>query len=346
MKFSDRTLTRYALSCVAAAMLAGCGGSQPPIGAPGATPQTSSFATHADRGKSWMLPEAKSEDLLYVSTLVGAKVYSYPRGKRIGRPLKAAANAPECVDKAGDLFVGNRDRGLTEYKHGGDKPMKTFSQSGYGSGGCGSDTTTGNLAVPFGTFDGSEAVGFVAVYQNASGNPAIYNLNGMAPNYCGYDNKGDLFCDGVTAYGDQFLFAELPKGGNALESIALNQSIGFGGLVQWDGRYITVVDVNVNKVYGFIISSSSGTLRRTVTLQLPSSKFFDYCPTVFGKTVIEPNIAKINDRPIGVVNYFHYPAGGTPFKTLKVGDDTAPFCAVVSVAPSQSPIRKQKGSRR
>ncbi|MGC2360954.1 MAG: hypothetical protein WA428_01370 [Candidatus Cybelea sp.] len=117
--------------------------------------------------------------------------------------------------------------------------MKTFSQSGYGSGGCGSDTTTGNLAVPFGTFDGSEAVGFVAVYQNASGNPAIYNLNGMAPNYCGYDNKGDLFCDGVTAYGDQFLFAELPKGGNALESIALNQSIGFGGLVQWDGRYIT-----------------------------------------------------------------------------------------------------------
>jgi hypothetical protein len=40
--------------------LSGCGGSQPPIGAPGAIPQNSSIATHAERGGSWMLPEAKS----------------------------------------------------------------------------------------------------------------------------------------------------------------------------------------------------------------------------------------------------------------------------------------------
>ena len=31
-------------SCVAAAMLAGCGGSQPPIGAPGAMPQSHAMA--------------------------------------------------------------------------------------------------------------------------------------------------------------------------------------------------------------------------------------------------------------------------------------------------------------
>ena len=37
MKISD--FSRYVLcSCVATAMLAGCGGSQPPIGAPGAMP--------------------------------------------------------------------------------------------------------------------------------------------------------------------------------------------------------------------------------------------------------------------------------------------------------------------
>ena len=46
--------SRCALSIsVAAAMLAGCGGSQPPIGVPGATMQTS-MAIHADRGRSWM----------------------------------------------------------------------------------------------------------------------------------------------------------------------------------------------------------------------------------------------------------------------------------------------------
>ena len=37
--------------CAAAAMLAGCGGSQPPIGAPGAMPQTYAIAqTRAHRG--------------------------------------------------------------------------------------------------------------------------------------------------------------------------------------------------------------------------------------------------------------------------------------------------------
>ena len=69
-----RTLTIY----VVAAMLSGCGGSQPPIGQPGAMPQTSAFATHADRGKSWMLPEANADDLLYVADEgVGIIVYSY-----------------------------------------------------------------------------------------------------------------------------------------------------------------------------------------------------------------------------------------------------------------------------
>ena len=39
----------YALSCVAAAMLAGCGGSQPPIGAPGAIPQSNAMAPSSYR---------------------------------------------------------------------------------------------------------------------------------------------------------------------------------------------------------------------------------------------------------------------------------------------------------
>jgi hypothetical protein len=45
-------------------LLAACGGSQPPIGAPRAMPQSPAIATHLDRSRSWMLPEAKSENLL------------------------------------------------------------------------------------------------------------------------------------------------------------------------------------------------------------------------------------------------------------------------------------------
>ena len=49
-------LNRYALSsCVVAGTLAGCGGSQPPIGAPGATPQSRAVAQHGHRSGSWML---------------------------------------------------------------------------------------------------------------------------------------------------------------------------------------------------------------------------------------------------------------------------------------------------
>ena len=51
----------------AVVMLAGCGGSQPPIGAPAAMPQSLVLATRADRSGSWMLPEAKKRTLLYLS---------------------------------------------------------------------------------------------------------------------------------------------------------------------------------------------------------------------------------------------------------------------------------------
>jgi hypothetical protein len=74
--------SRYALMVyVSAAMLAGCGGSQPAIGAPGAMPQTSAIAAHADRGTSWMLPEAASQDLLYVSSHNYVSIYTYPGGQ-------------------------------------------------------------------------------------------------------------------------------------------------------------------------------------------------------------------------------------------------------------------------
>jgi hypothetical protein len=66
MQMKSLELGRYALnSCVAAAMLAGCGGSQPPIGAQGAMPQGQTFAiaAHSERGGSWMLPEAESASM-------------------------------------------------------------------------------------------------------------------------------------------------------------------------------------------------------------------------------------------------------------------------------------------
>jgi len=59
-------LSPYTLtSCAAAAMLAGCGGSQPPIGAPGALPQTEAPITELVHRLSQLGRASISGDLIY-----------------------------------------------------------------------------------------------------------------------------------------------------------------------------------------------------------------------------------------------------------------------------------------
>ncbi len=305
-------LGRYVLSsCVAAALLADCGGSQPPIGAPGAMPQSRPIATQAERGGSWMLPEAKSEDLLYVTTLAGVKIYSYPGGKHVGT-LKAFAydNFSICSDKEGDVFIAYEDT-VVEYKHAGKKPIKTLTQQGYRAGPCASDPATGDLAVTWGVYHGTKVVGYLAVYQNASGTPTLYSKRGMVPDSCSYDNKSNLFCNGETHHGDEFLFAELPTGGTVLKSVTLNHSFGYCcGVVQWDGKYVTVTsgDPSDNNVYGFTISGRSGTVKRTVALVEEPSEYLPGGTFIIGKRVIEANISISHNQPYGQVNYLRISA--------------------------------------
>jgi hypothetical protein len=94
---------RYALSsCVVAALLAACGGSQPPIGAPGAMPQTSVPATHADRDGSG--------PFLYVG---GNKVAMFALGR--SKPLHVTKSNPYsygnglALDLHGHLCVSTGD---------------------------------------------------------------------------------------------------------------------------------------------------------------------------------------------------------------------------------------------
>ena len=111
MKASD--FGRYALfGSVGAALLAGCGGSQPPIGAPGPMPQRPAIGTHVGRSGSWMLPQATSEDLLYISTLgPDVYVYSYPAGKLVGTlNCNFSFTVEECSDTDGNVFITNQAR--------------------------------------------------------------------------------------------------------------------------------------------------------------------------------------------------------------------------------------------
>ena len=321
------------------AMLTGCGGSQPPIGEPGvasgtAAQQTSNarsfrlpFAlrniagvTQRDRGESWMLPEAKSEDLLYITNSFTVTVYSYPKAKLVGTLRGFYRPVGECSDKAGDVFIANEDT-FVEYKHGGKKPIQTLTFAGYGAGSCGVDPTTGNLAT---TWDDGDSNGYVAVYQRASGTPTLYTNGNMLFNFCGYDNAGNLFVDGEDYPGLVFAFAELPKGGDTLSTITLNQSFEYAGAVQWDGKYVAVGDDEAQMIYRFTISGSTGRLEGTVGL---GDAEYMYQWWIEGKRVV-------GSREIqpDVTWYWKYPAGGMPIKTLTPKGIGAPFGATISKA--------------
>ncbi len=184
MKIS--TVSRYALSvCAAAMLLAGCGGAQSPIGAPGAMPQSRTTATQVEQSQSWMLPGAKSENLLYVASTYGGgvssagyqdavvSVYTYPRGENRGSwTEKHSSTWGECADTAGDVFVtlDAKSGKIVEFAHGGRRPIKTLPDPSGVPFACSVDPTTGNLAVVNDPYR-SHHTGVLLIYHGASGTP-------------------------------------------------------------------------------------------------------------------------------------------------------------------------------
>jgi hypothetical protein len=306
-------LTRFALTISAAAvLLAGCGGSQSPISAPGAMPQSRAIATHADRRGSWMLPEAKSEDLLYVTTSGHGSfgdggwvsVFSYPKGTLVGTLQAFSDPNGACVDKAGNVFLTDvNDREIFEYAHGGTRAIRTLADT-QEPGGCSVDPRTGNLAVANG--DGS-----VAVYRNGKGDAKTYHDPILIDAYfCAYDADGNLFVDGFNYYhsNHNFQFVELPPGRSRFRNIALNETLVTPTGVQWDGKYIVVGDgwSGNHAVYRVTVTGLQGSVKRKVSLAkaLPEGYWIE------NRRLINPDF--FSDQ----VEFFTYPAGGLATKVI------------------------------
>jgi hypothetical protein len=320
--------SRYALSsCVAAAMLAACGGSQPPIGAPGAMPQTFALAAHADRGTSWMLPDAKSFDLLYVSDDDELLVFSYPKGTLVGEiSVPSGDFAGLCSDNTGDVFVtsvGSRSQSyILEYAHGGTEPIATLSDPGWPNG-CAVDPTTGNVAVTNVSADDPPYYhGDVVVFPDGQGPPAEYSDSDVGYfDFCSYDATGDLFADG-----DGYL-TELPVGRQSLSNITLDQSIGPSS-IQWVSAYQAFVVADFsggprapNYIYQVQISGSMGTVSSPTILKTKrdrSSRDVQFW-TGDGR-IIGPGVVRGNPA---LLDFWHYPKGGWPRKTIHRPDGAA-----------------------
>jgi hypothetical protein len=322
--------------CAGVAMLVSCsgGGEQSPL-SPFRQNQQSAKPMHPDRSRSWMSPDVKGADLLYISDAESGDlyVYSYPQAKLKGTLTGLSAPEGECVDKAGDVFVANTGAMETlEYAHGGTTPIATLSDSGYYPVGCSVDPATGNLAVTNLCMEyAGQCVGDgnVLIYKGATGNPKSYADPSVAEYFfCGYDNKGNLYVDGLTSSDFAFALAELPQRRSSFTNIALNVSIYQPGGVQWDGKYIAVgnEDLYNNIIYDFRISGTQGKLARPGGTPLDGGTLVVQF-WIQGKTVIGPN-----HGGSGSVMFWKYPAGGSPTKVLNAF--STPVGSTVSIATS------------
>jgi DNA-binding beta-propeller fold protein YncE len=270
------------------------------------------------RERSWMAPDAKRSDLLYIAEETGdVAVFSYPKGTPEGTLTGLPDPQGECVDKHGDVFVttfGGQE--ILEYAHGGTNPINTLQNPGELMEGCSVDRKSDTLAViNFAPMGGSG--GGVSLYANATGSPTVLTDPNLMLGYqLGYDNKGNLFLDGVNA-SSQFEFAELPKGSSTFTEISLNATIATPGGVQWDGTYVVVGDATGGKVYQ--TNGAGGKVERTMTLS-DSDGIFQFF--IDRKKFIGPNVDSTTAM------FWRYPAGGSPTKTLSGLTD--PFGAVVS----------------
>jgi len=183
---------------------------------------------HQASGKSWMLPQAKSEDLIYaVGGCGGACILSYPKGKLVAE-LTGVDGGADCSDNDGNVFISEQTE-VVEFAHGGTNPIATYATPYTPPLGCSVDPESGSLAV---VNQNSVAVFSAGSQQN----PTTYATH-IEAQYCGYDNSGNLFVNGFD--GENFALSELPNGASSFESLTLDQSVGNPGQLQWDGRYLT-----------------------------------------------------------------------------------------------------------
>ncbi|MGC2651675.1 MAG: hypothetical protein WA304_12820 [Candidatus Cybelea sp.] len=315
------------------AAFAGCGGPQTPVTP--APQQNAPVARDSGHGRSWMLPEAKSEDLIYVSNVYTITVYSYPKGKLVGTLDNFYKPYGECVDTKGNVWITDSSFGrIYEYAHGGTKPIQTLKDPEYVPYGCAVDPTTGDLAVA-NYSDASARQGDLAVYHKAKGTPKSYIGYEFYYYYdCGYDAKGNLYLDGLNDYGENFEFGERAKGGGEIKDILLPNGVRAPGGIEWDGQYVAVGDNAGEAIYQYTFSSGKATLEGSTTLTGAGNvgQF-----GIVGSTVVTPN-QFFSESGSGVL-YYPYPAGGAPTQTITKGV-FYPFSAVISPAPD--PLGRRK----
>jgi hypothetical protein len=320
---------RYAFSIGAAVLLTGCSWQS---GGPGTMPEGITTSDHAALGGSWMLPEAKRGDLLYVGSPVtdDVYVYTYPGGKLVGTLTGLDNPQGLCSDTKGNVWTTNADSHgnsyLAEYAHGGTTAIATLDDSGFLSLACSVDPTTGDLAV-------GQSIDDVAVWRNGRGKPRHYLTSCcvFASSTITYDGSGNaIFADFRTRSG------WLPNGHSKVMKFGLQPHLRRHGVFDWDGKYLGVLvfsrKLRQEEVIQYKVSGGMARQVGTVPLSGVAGVNGD------GQFVVQDSGMVLTDSRTGSVYFYNYPAGGNPTHTLSGLDD--PYGVTVSIAPSGWHIRK------
>jgi hypothetical protein len=366
MKISS--LAKYAVGVtLAAAMLAACSSGGSSYGPSGVAPsghqtgltQLSKMQNaaltmphfkagpvHTDHGKSWMLQSAsKKSALLYVGDWAtnDVYVYDYPSGAAVGTLTGFDAPYGQCVDKKGDVFIGNFYAGTTvEYAHGGTSVKNTFNGVGEPIG-C-SVSAKGDLAVT------SFSSGGVTVFAGSDPSKGKSYSDPCSYQWAlGYDKAGDLLGVGES---NSIEVCALMSGASSMSTLSMSGiTIDFPGGTTWDGKYIALGDQEATGTFltGVWPSTLSGT---TVTAVGSEISFSDTCYSNYvddvnpfftngkgknitpkskkqAKSMVGPNLWCF-DAGAGKVDYWAYPAGGGTSGSLSPSPNE-PYGASVSI---------------
>lgn len=309
-------LSRRILSVAAVALLAGCGGLQPPIGGPATGQGRAVIEPSAARDGSWMRPDAKGQSLIYVALPYEGlvNVYTFPGGHLVGQITSAMFPNAVCADKAGNVWISDGVSDyyahLNEYVHGGTTPIRTLNDKGGNPSACSVDPVTGNLAVANGCCYSSLVD--VEIYPHAKGDPALYYPKDLGSiEAVAYDSTGDLFVSGIlhvyAAGTDWFR-----SGGTGFTVFKLKHPHTYPHAgIFWDGNALTEV-AHPDLIHRYAIVGGKAKYIGSMTLNVDDAWAF---------TLERSNLAATSNdysSSPGVVYVFKYPAGGDPIHTIKL----------------------------
>jgi hypothetical protein len=320
----ESAIRSWALGAAAVATLAACATSLQ-ASHPNLPADSAQVTTHGADQRSRMLPEAKSEDLLYVSDLSTKQavyVFSYPGGKRVGTLTGLYFPAGECVDPDGNIWIVTIGK-IVEYAHGSTTPIATLNGFGFA---CAINPRNGDLAL-----SGGDDPGQVTIYKNARGTPTIYSDPAIPVfYYCAYDGDGNLF---ITTNLTEHPLVELPKNASAIVPISYPKTVYLGSDF-WDGSQLVVEEVASYRGPGIFDQVSVRGLTATIVGSIEvygrHNKNKNQAGTqyaLYNGVLIGPNHSPVGDR---FVDFWQYPEGGAAFKQILLRNSLNLVAAVVS----------------